>query len=124
MGDRDNSDFWKHINTGATKTEFVHNILEMAKTRLPTANDFPSYAGSAGWPLYSYVLAGIKKLDKQKVIQELNFELGSIGHMYDITTEAFYDLQDKWYKDMQNYMTYEEFINYFRTLRKNNGIKN
>lgn len=124
MGDRSNSDFWKYINTGATQTEFVKDLLEMVKVRLPTANDFPSYAGSAGWPLYSYVLAGIKKIDKQKVIKELDFELGSLGNMYDITGQAYFDLQDKWYKEMQNYMTYKEFIEYFRTLRNNNGITN
>jgi tryptophan halogenase len=123
MGDRDDSEFWRFIGTGVTQTDFVKNILSMSKSRLPTANDFPSYAGSAGWPLYSYVLAGIKKLDKEKVINELNFEVHS-NQIKNLTVEAFHDLQYKWHKDMKNNMTYDEFINYFRELRRVNGISN
>jgi len=55
MGGRTDTEFWRYISSGETKTEFVNDLLEMCKTRMPDNNDFPKYYGSAGWPLYSYV---------------------------------------------------------------------
>lgn len=69
---RDDSEFWKYIQTGATKTDFVRELLEMCKSRTPTFNDFNEYFGAAGWPLYAWVLLGTHNLSKEVVKQELD----------------------------------------------------
>jgi hypothetical protein len=124
MGGRTDTEFWKYINTGVTKTPFVEDLLEMAKTRLPTSHDFPRYAGSAGWALYSYVMAGIKRLNNTSALSELDFSIPIHGNMRDITAQAYYDLQEEFAKEIRNYQSYEEFINYFRKIRLDRGLSN
>lgn len=71
MGGRNDSEFWKFVSAGNTKTEMVNDIIETAKSRLPTKNDFPDYLGAAGWGLWSYVMAGLDKIDKKICENEL-----------------------------------------------------
>jgi len=44
------------------------------------------------------------------------------GRLHDLSTEAYYNLQDEWKADMSDCYSYEEFIKYFRDLRYKNGI--
>ena len=122
MGGRDDSEFWKFIKTGATKTEFVSNLLEMAKTKMPSLNDFPGYEGAAGWPLYSYVMAGIGAIPKGVGNRELHFDLPQYGPIKPITAETYYNLQDQWRAESNKLYTYKEFINHFRNLRSQHGF--
>jgi hypothetical protein len=117
MGGRDDSEFWKYIKTGATQTEFVKELLAMCKTKTPTFNDFPHYQGSAGWPLYSYVLEGINALNKDIAGSEIDFDLPE-GNLYEITQESHYELKKQWANETQYCYSYKEFIDYFRDLRK------
>ena len=116
MGRRDDSEFWKYIKTGATQTEFVKELLAMCKTKTPTFNDFPHYQGSAGWPLYSYVLEGINALNKDIAGSEIDFDLPQ-GNLYEITQESHYELKKQWQAETQDCYTYKEFIEYFRKIR-------
>ena len=70
---RKDTEFWKYIDSGATKTEFVKAIHEMCKYRVPNATMFPRQEGSAGWPLWSYVLAGTGVLLDTVARQEIDF---------------------------------------------------
>lgn len=124
MGGRTDSEFWKFINTGVTKTPYVEDLLEMAKHRLPTSHDFPRYAGSAGWALYSYVMAGINRLNNANALTELDLAVPMHGNLRDITVQAYYDLQDQFAKEIRNYQSYEAFINYFRKIRSHRGLSN
>lgn len=58
IGGRNDSEFWKYIATGATKTEFVDNLLEMCKTQMPSNRDLDISFGAPDMGLWSYVLAG------------------------------------------------------------------
>jgi len=122
MGGRTDSEFWKYINTGATQTEFVSELLEMAKSRLPSTNDFPKYWGSAGWPLWSYVMAGIGRINKKDILKELDMEIPGHGHLGILTAQTYYDLQDQWAQEIKQYHTYDDFIRHFRNIRARNGL--
>lgn len=124
MGGRTDSEFWRWVNTGAITTDFTANLLEMCKSRMPTGNDYPKYFGSAGQGLYSYVLAGINKLDKNIALEEINFNVSPYGNILQATAEQYYQLQDQWKQDMSKHYTYNEFITYFRNIRKNRGFSN
>jgi tryptophan halogenase len=124
MGGRNDSDFWKMISTGVTKTDYVETLLEMSKHRMPTFSDFPSYPGCASWPLYSYVMGGLNLIDKSKAMETLNMDLPIHGSLKDITTEAYYDLHAEWANEFRDCMSYDEFIKYFRELRYRDGFSN
>lgn len=124
MGGRNDTEFWKYISTGVTKTPFVNDLLDMAKTKLPTAHDFPRYAGSAGWALYSYVMAGIGQLNKKSLSNELDLNISYHGNLRDVTAQAYHDLQEKFALEIKNYHSYESFINHFRKLRTKYGLSN
>jgi tryptophan halogenase len=122
MGGRDDSEFWKYIKTGEVQTDFVKDLLAMSKVRIPTTHDFPGYFGSAGWPLYSYVMAGLGLLNKDVAANELNLELPAYGALSPITAQTYYELQDQWKAEAKHCYSYTNFIEHFRKLRKNNGL--
>lgn len=124
MGGRNDTEFWKYISSGAIKNEFVTNLLEMSKTKVPTVNDFPSYNGSAGWPLYSFVMAGLNLINKNVASNELNLNLPGYGPLRPITASTYYDLQDQWKAESSKCYTYKEFIKYFRNIRYTHGLSN
>lgn len=120
MGGRNDSEFWKYIKTGETRTDFVKDLLEMSKTKMPCIHDFPGYFGSAGWPLYSYVMAGIGVLDKSVAAKELDLELPGYGPLSPVTANTYFEMQDQWRQECKQYYSYAEFIKYFRDLRYEN----
>lgn len=122
MGGRDDSEFWKYIKTGATQTEFVRNLLEMAKSKVPTTHDFPGYFGSAGWPLYSYVMAGLHLIDKDLAKKELGFDLMNYGPLEPVTANTYYETIYQWREESASWCSFEEFVKHFRDLRYKNGL--
>ena len=115
MGGREDSEFWKYIKTGVTRTEFVKELLEMAKHKIPTMNDFPQYNGAADWTLYSYVMEGINVINKDIAATELPYIIGDeqIG-----APQIYYESNKQWDQDLLNESTYKEFIEYFRDERR------
>ena len=122
MGGRDDSEFWKYIKTGATQTEFVTDLLEMAKTKIPTTHDFPGYFGSAGWPLYSYVMSGLHLIDKDLAKKELDFDLTNYGPLEPVTANTYYETVYQWREESAQWLSFNEFIKHFRDLRYKNGL--
>lgn len=70
---RRDSEFWKWIGTGETRTDFVSHILELSKVRLTKSADFDAFYGYAGAGLWNWVLIGLGHFDKEKATQELKF---------------------------------------------------
>lgn len=70
---RNDTEFWKYIDSGATTTPFVSDIHALCKVRVPNSTMFPRMEGSAGWPLWSYILAGTGKLSPETCRKELEF---------------------------------------------------
>jgi tryptophan halogenase len=120
MGGRTDTEFWRYIATGETKTEFVSDLLEMCKTRMPNRNDFPIYFGSAGWPLYSYVLAGTNNL----LPEVANKELYNIAREdYNMTVEGYNRFKSNMHSNDGMLYSIDKFIAYFKKLRLDKGFK-
>lgn len=72
QGGRSDSEFWRMISSGVTQTDFVKQIIEMSKTKIPSYLDFNTYYKAIDWPLYSYVLAGLGLLQPALARKELD----------------------------------------------------
>ena len=70
---RKDTPFWRYIDSGETMTEFVKDIHAVCKHRSPNQSMFNKQEGSAGWPLWSYVLAGTGKLSDYVCRKELDY---------------------------------------------------
>jgi tryptophan halogenase len=71
QGNRTDTNFWKYITAGNTLTDFTKEILELAKIRMLNSAMFPQIAGAAGWPLWSFILAGTGNLTQETVKKDL-----------------------------------------------------
>lgn len=71
QGGRTDTEFWRHISSGKTSTEFVDRLIGLCRYRVPNASLFPSLNGVAGWPLYSSILSGLKKITPETARREL-----------------------------------------------------
>jgi tryptophan halogenase len=88
---RSDSEFWKWISTGETKTEFVSHILDLCKFRVPNHHDFPQYFGHAGWALWSWVLSGIGAISPQLSREAIDYEVPGRGSYYNMLSESVRD---------------------------------
>lgn len=70
---RNDTEFWKYIDSGATMTPFVENMRGLCTHRVPNTSMFPKQEGSAGWPLWSFVLAGTGQLTDEVARREIEF---------------------------------------------------
>jgi tryptophan halogenase len=68
---REDSEFWRWIKTGACQTESTRMYVESAKARFMGKNDLSGYYGYAGSGLYNYVLAGLKLSGKNTALQQI-----------------------------------------------------
>lgn len=73
MTKRNDSEFWRWMNTEETATEKVKMILELKKTRTLQHTDFDAYFGVAGASLHNWVMAGLGMIDKGLAQKDLNF---------------------------------------------------
>jgi tryptophan halogenase len=59
---RSDTEFWRHVNSDVTLTDFTREILEISKIKSPNSTLFPPIVGAAGWPLWSFILGGTGNL--------------------------------------------------------------
>ncbi len=111
MGGRQDSEFWRYISSGATKTEFVADLIETSKSRMPSYGDFPKYYGAVGWELYCYIMSGIGVLNPNAVRNEFDDEL-----LYQATHNTKV-LEEHMKKEYGDYIPYDDFVHYFRKMR-------
>ena len=116
-GGRTDTAFWRNIKDNVPKPEFVSNLIEMSKTRMPTHHDFPTYYGSAGWPLYSYVMEGINLINKDVTDKELELKIPNVDNLKDVVQNDYVAYHTEWYEELQNHYTWEEMITIFREER-------
>jgi len=117
MGGRTDSEFWRYIATGATKTDFVTDILETAKVRLPSTNDFTKFWGNAGWPLWSYIMAGVGVLNKQAALNEFK-----TPEEFLITRDTYNKFRFQLESQFKDQYSYDDFIEHLREQRKLKGF--
>lgn len=110
MGGRTDSEFWKYISSGATQTDFVKQLLDIAKVRPPKNSDWLGYMGYIGSPLYNVVLANLGKLSPEICRKELSTYNGEAyaEHVYneDLKLVNRYS---------ENLLTSTEFVNSYRS---------
>ena len=115
MGGRTDSEFWKYISSGATKTEFVKDILEMSNSKIPTFNDFNEYYGAAGWPLWAWVLAGTNNLSADISSQELRWDVPGFGNLRNVSRLEIEPWKTKTLTSIEGNLSYHEFIEHLKT---------
>lgn len=70
---RNDTEFWRWMATGETKSEGVNNIIELAKSKIPQNTDFDAFYGYAGAGLWNWILTGLGYIDKGLIDREYNF---------------------------------------------------
>ena len=109
MGGRNDSEFWKYVSSGATETENVSLMKQICKNRIPTLRDFENFEGSAGWPLWGYVMAGTGILTADIGKKEIeHFKIQEYSKKLFNDTESYLETN---YNDL---LDYTEFINMTR----------
>lgn len=116
MGGRTDSEFWRYITAGNTVTEFVENILDSSKSRMPTFNDFHEYYGAAGWPLWAWILAGIKKIPRQVTVNELTLFILGFGQLKNASKIELQEWQAQVYNSLADNLEYSDLILHLRSL--------
>lgn len=117
MGGRTDSEFWKHISSGATKTEFVDDLLTMCKTQMPSNRDLDISFAAPDMGLWCYVLAGIGHLSPETSAKIFSGNTVPIIGLNDINSVI--DGYQKTVDNMlQDNLGYVDFINFLkRTAR-------
>lgn len=117
MGGRTDSEFWRYINTGATKTAFVDNLLEMCKTQMPSNRDLDISFGAPDMGLWSYVLAGIGHLSPEtskKVFRDNTVPTIGLNDMNSVIN-GYQQTVDNLLRDNLDYV---DFINFLKRTSK------
>ena len=95
-GGRTDTDFWKYVNTISTPR--VDEILEIAKTRMLTADDIPNPYNNLSYRAWNHVLAGLGKFSKE--VAEKSITPG-MAERYELWKNSTLNkLQD--YKDLED----------------------
>lgn len=122
MGGRTDTEFWRYISSGATKTDYIDQLLEMSKHRLLNQHDFNRYYGSAGWPLYSYVIEGINRFGDSVAKNALDLKLPGIDHFEEAVENDYIKKHQDWQEELINCYSWSEMISHFRKVRKDRGF--
>jgi flavin-dependent dehydrogenase len=112
MGGRQDSEFWRYVSSGATQTDFVRDILETAKSRMPSWNDFIRCHRGVGWELYCYVMAGIGRLNAEETRKMFTRETWMNSEL------QFNHLRASLEQEYTYYQPFSVFVDYYRSLRQ------
>jgi len=89
QGGRTDSEFWRYISSGETLTDHVSAMIGICQHRVPNSSMFPGIPGAAGWPLWSYVLAGAGKLTPNLAKKELE-----LHRVVDLAQREYYNMSN------------------------------
>jgi tryptophan halogenase len=103
-GCRDDTEFWKHVNTISTPR--VDEILEIAKTRMLTADDIANPYNNLSYRAWNHVLAGLGKFSKE--VAEKSITNGMPERYHEWKKQTLDKLQD--YKYLKEAMEQGDWI--------------
>ena len=117
MGGRTDSEFWKYVSSGATKTEFVDNLLTMCKTQMPSNRDLDISFGTPDMGLWSYVLAGVGHLTPETSAKVFSGNTVPVIGLADINgvIKTYQDTLDNM---MADNLSYSDFVKFLRKTSK------
>lgn len=87
---RSDTEFWRHVNSEHTLTDFTKEILDIAKIRSPNSTLFPPLVGVAGWSLWSFILGGTGNLSRATAEKDLETFRMSINAEFELTNFISY----------------------------------
>jgi tryptophan 6-halogenase len=114
MVEREDTPFWKYIKNDLKRGDLVKKILELCEYRVPNSWDFHNYNGSAGWAVWSFILAG-NKLISDKVLDNTMKSQG----IHIMGPDTYQKLEEYWKKNSENYLHHTEFIQAIKNFNKN-----
>lgn len=75
MTQRNDTPFWKWINTRETMSDRAKEVIEISKVRLLMQNDYADYYyGSAEYALFNWILCGLGYMTKETAKKELTYQ--------------------------------------------------
>jgi len=95
MGGRTDSEFWRYIASGATRTPFVFDMLESCKNRFPSNRDLTPGFGEPDIGLWLPILAGTGHLSpsiSQLALNDAQFIIGKDKQVSTIVDEYEYSV--------------------------------
>ncbi len=111
---RNDTPFWKYVHNDLKRDPLVESILEVCKWRVPNANDFPHYNGSAGWGVFNWILAGNDLISKEVLDKSLH------THNFEKSSEQIYKHMVKQYTfDSKQHFPHTDFIKWTKDFAKN-----
>ena len=112
---RNDTPFWKYVHNDLKRDPLIESILEVCKWRVPNANDFPHYNGSAGWGVFNWILAGNDLIGKEVLDKSLH------THNFEKSSEQHYKHMVKEYEfDKRLFAPHTEFINWVIDSKEKN----
>jgi tryptophan halogenase len=78
MTKRNDSEFWKYVNSSLEKTDKTKFVLEVCKYRGLSSLDFEHYMGCAGWGVWGWTLFGLDIITKETALETIK-KYGLIG---------------------------------------------
>jgi len=122
MGGRSDSKFWRYINTGATQTDFVKEIINICKHKQPNSRYMKNYFGSAGWGLWCYILAGTGHITPLHSKLEIE-KFSKFKNMNDIQKDIqSMHIEFSEYNKLNQNLTYDKFISYLKRQRNDTTV--
>jgi tryptophan halogenase len=96
-GGREDTPFWRYVKT-LPRPKKVKEIIDLCRERLLRRSDFAIYNGSAGQPLWIYILSGLGYFDDQTIIREFQkqkINLDQLNTQYEEFTNSMNFFIDK-----------------------------
>ena len=112
---RQDTPFWKYVKNNLKRGDLLEHILDVCKYKVPTPQDFPKFEGSAGWGVWSWVLAG-NKLIPSKIIDNALKTFGVVEHANEIHTKMIVDYNIN-SLDYYNHTKFVKWVNYHKNKR-------
>ena len=68
---RRDTEFWRYLQDDAPRNEYVQEILDICKYRIPSTIEFEDKFGYAGWGVWCWILAGNNIITPEMATKEI-----------------------------------------------------